>query len=93
MQDKAYLRRIKKANYGKWYLNPGAFEKKNKRLDKELTRHNNEWLKLLIRRSWDTATQFYKLYTFKLYYLEMSIRSLVETVIYLDNFLNVDLYS
>jgi hypothetical protein len=42
MQDKAYLRRIKKANYGKWYLNPGAFEKKNKRLDKELTKHNNE---------------------------------------------------
>jgi hypothetical protein len=36
MKDEAYLRRIKKANYGKWYLNPSKFEKKNKKLDNEL---------------------------------------------------------
>ena len=44
MKDEAYLRRIKKANYGKWYLTPEKFEKKNKRLDKEVSTHNKEWL-------------------------------------------------
>ena len=29
MHDEAYVRRIKKANYGKWYLTPSKFEKKN----------------------------------------------------------------
>jgi len=42
MKDEAYLRRIKKANYGKWYLTPSKFEKKNQRLNKEVNSHNKE---------------------------------------------------
>jgi hypothetical protein len=42
MTDEAYLRRIKKANYGKWYLTPSKFEKKNQRLNKEVNSHKKE---------------------------------------------------
>lgn len=38
MKDKTYIRRIKKENYGKWYLKANAYEKKNKKLDNELSR-------------------------------------------------------
>ena len=42
MQDPEYLRRIKGANYGEWYLKPELFLRKNDQLDRALNRHNND---------------------------------------------------
>jgi len=40
MQDEQYLRRIKKVNYGKWFLKPDNYEDKNKKFKVELDKHN-----------------------------------------------------
>lgn len=38
--NKSYLNRLKKANYGQWYISPDKYEVRNKRLNQELYRHN-----------------------------------------------------
>ena len=36
MQDEKYVRRLKMANYGNWYLMPSDYQKKVKKISKEL---------------------------------------------------------
>jgi hypothetical protein len=39
MKDTGYIRRLKMANYGKWYLQPADFKTKIKRINQELDKY------------------------------------------------------